>query len=87
MDLPAERMNTTDTMPHMPMVQPTEQPCTSPSGSRGQDYMPLAYVSRSALSREHWRLALSKLEKSFEARKHMGPCWAASFFTHQLMTP
>ena len=26
-------------------------------------YIPLAYVCRSALSREHWRMALSKLEK------------------------
>ena len=29
--------------------------------------VPLAYVYRSALSREHWRLALSKLENSLKS--------------------
>ena len=74
------------------MVQPTKQPCTSTPGSRGQDHIfdvPLAYVYRSALSRELWRLALSKLEKIFEVRKDMVPAWWAMsfYFSDQLMTP
>ena len=40
MDLPAARMNTSGAMSHMPMVQPTDQACTSPPGARGQDRMP-----------------------------------------------
>ena len=48
------------------IVQPAEPPRTSPRDRGCQNtclYIPLAYVCRSALSREHWRMALSKLEK------------------------
>ena len=51
--------------------------------------VPLAYVYRSALLREHWRPVLSKPENFFEVRKDMGPAWWATgfVFTDQLMTP
>ena len=55
-------------MSHMPIVQLTKELSTYlPAGIEGGQntclYIPLAYVRRSALSREQWRLALSKLEK------------------------
>ena len=65
-------INTKGVMSHTPMVQPTEHPRTSPSGSRGQNTcldIPLAGVCRGALSRKQWRLALSKLEKLLEVGK------------------
>ena len=34
--------------------------------------VPFGYVYRSALPRERWRLAISKLEILFETRKQMG---------------
>ena len=50
--------------------------------------VPLAYICRGALSREQWRLALSKLEKNMLQRtRRIGPAWAVSYFTDQLMTP
>ena len=69
MDLRAA-MNTKGDMSDMAIVQLTEQPRTSPPGSRGLNTcldIPLAYVCRSALSREQWRLVvdnvLFKLDK------------------------
>ena len=38
-------MNTKGNTSDEPSVQPTEQPCTSPPGSRGSEHMPL-YPSR-----------------------------------------
>ena len=52
----------------MPGMQPTEQICTSPMDRGCQNTyldVPLAYVYRSVLSREQWRMALSALEKLF----------------------
>ena len=57
---------------------------------RGQNTclcIPHAYVCRSALSREQWRLALSKLEKlCYERTRTIGPAWAVSYSTDQPMT-
>ena len=57
---------------------------------RGQNtclYIPLAYVCRSALSREKWRLARSKLQKfMLQMARRIGPAWAVSYFTDQLIT-
>ena len=52
-------------------------------------YIPLAYVLRSVLSHEHWRMALSKLGRiMLERTKRMGQAWAVlSYYTDQLMTP
>ena len=52
-------------------------------------YIPLAYVCRSVLSREHWRMALSELGKMMlERTRRIGQAWAAlSYYTDQLMTP
>ena len=50
--------------------------------------IPLAYVCRSVLSREHWRMALSKLGKIIVGRtRRIGQAWAVSYYTDQLMTP
>ena len=45
MDLRAARMNTRGAISHMPMVQPTKQPCTSPPGSRGQDSVSYTHLT------------------------------------------
>ena len=49
----------------------------------------LAYVYRSVLSREHWRMALSKLGKlMLERTRRIGQAWAVlSYYTDQLMMP
>ena len=46
-------------------------------------YIPLAYVLRSVLSHEHWRMALSKLGRiMLERTKRMGQAWAVlSYYT------
>ena len=86
-------INTKGVMSHTPMVQPTEHPRTSPSGSRGQNTcldIPLAGVCRGALSHKQWRLALSKLEKlmKLDNSRIRLVAWAdVSCFADQLMTP
>ena len=52
-------------------------------------YVPLAYVCGSVLSREHWRMALSKLGKiMLERTRRIRQAWAVlSYYTDQLMTP
>ena len=76
-------------MSDMARVQPTEQPRTSPPGSRGQNTcldIHLAGVCRSALSREQCRLVLSKLEKILKLESsRIRLAWAVSYFTDQLM--
>ena len=51
-------------------------------------YIPLAYVCGS-VSREHWRMALSKLGKfMLERTRRIGQAWVVlSYYTDQLMTP
>ena len=51
-------------------------------------YIPIAYVCRSVLSREHWRMALSKLGKlMLERTRKIGQAWVVlSYYTDQLMT-
>ena len=52
-------------------------------------YIPLGYVCRSVLSREHWRMAISKLVKfMLERTRRIGQAWAVlSCYTNQMMTP
>ena len=87
-DLPAARMSTIGAMSHMPICSP-QSSLAPPHRDLGGKItcldVPLAYVCRRALSREQWRLALSKLDKLFEVRKHMGPACAVSVLTDQLM--
>ena len=50
--------------------------------------IPLAYVCRSVLSRERWRMALSKLGNFMLKRtRRIGQAWAVIYFTDQLLTP
>ena len=89
MDLRAGPHTTGDTS-DIAIVQPAEHPRTSPPGSRLSEHIvPLAYVCRSVLSREHWRTALSKLGKLLlERTRRIAQAWAVlSYYTDQLMTP
>ena len=51
--------------------------------------IPLAYVCGSVLSRDHWRMALSKLGHfMLERSRRIGQAWVVlSYYTAQLMTP
>ena len=73
MDLPAARMNTKSAVSGMPTISPTEQPRTSPPGSKGSKQMPpdpsCGRLPECSVSKAR-RLPLSKLEKIFEVRKH-----------------
>ena len=62
--------------------------CATHSRDRGGQNtcldIPLAGVCRSALSRKQWRLTLSKLEKLFEAGKHVNRTGLGCELTDQL---
>ena len=72
----------------MPSVQPTEQHAPPHRDRGGQNTcldIPIAGVCRSALSREQWRLVLSKLGKVPEVGKPEDEIgWAVSYFADQL---
>ena len=83
MDLPAAAMNNRGACPTCQWCSPQSShapPRRDLGGKITCLDVHLAYAYRRALSREHWRLALSKLEKFFDVRRHMRPAWAMSFF-------
>ena len=76
--------------PRLCNPQNTHAPLRQDRGCQNTSfYVPLSYVCRSVLSREHWRMALSKLGKfMFERTRRIGQAVAVlSYYTDQLMTP
>ena len=76
-------------MSDMTIVQPTEQPRTSPPGSRGSEHMPrhpsCGCLPECTVSRAMARLVLSELEKFLKLdSSRIRPAWAVSYFTDQL---
>ena len=75
------------------LFSPTEQPRTSPPGSRVSEHMPrdpscgcLPECSVCLASNVDWRSRSLKKNMKFESTR-MGPTWAVSYFTDQLLTP